>query len=284
MARNPRAGLVPALILSFAFLSSSSAVRAAPAEDECRTKPGKTAPAGEHWYYNIEDGKHCWYTAPAAKPAKAQRHERVASAAKDDVPSGEEAPAKAAPKPAPAPAPLAVAKPVTVKTVVVKPAPVDAYAEMTADAPAMRQAPPQTQPVPQLSYIQPVAEQMAATSPIARLANAVPQVDVDAVMAAMPDPRDIPPTKSAAAVAPVSAVDEARSPILTVLGVLLIMFGAVALVLRPIADVFSNWFQEWREERLQDGEQDVPWRFAFGREDPEAMPFRSSAPLRGLPS
>src|SRR6185437_5075040 len=46
--------------LSAGLPLSATAVRAA-SVDQCLTQPGPKTPAGEHWYYHIEHGRHCWY-------------------------------------------------------------------------------------------------------------------------------------------------------------------------------------------------------------------------------
>jgi len=39
---------------------------AEPASDECKTKPGSSAPPGSHWYYRIDrtDQRRCWFLGP----------------------------------------------------------------------------------------------------------------------------------------------------------------------------------------------------------------------------
>src|SRR5947208_16398589 len=50
--------LMPATIL----LTSHSSI-AESTGDECRTKPGTSAPSGLHWYYRVDrtNNRHCWY-------------------------------------------------------------------------------------------------------------------------------------------------------------------------------------------------------------------------------
>ena len=84
---NRRAIFVSAIFagLSAGLPLSTTAVRAASA-DQCLTQPGPKTPPGEHWYYHLEHGRHCWYVrnqggsvarassaeAEAAPPSKAQ--------------------------------------------------------------------------------------------------------------------------------------------------------------------------------------------------------------------
>jgi len=50
--------LMPAMIV----LTSHSSIAESTA-DECRTKPGTSAPSGLHWYYRVDrtNNRHCWY-------------------------------------------------------------------------------------------------------------------------------------------------------------------------------------------------------------------------------
>ena len=45
------------------FAQSTHGVRAA---EECLSKPGSSAPPGQHWYYRVDhaSGRHCWRLAP----------------------------------------------------------------------------------------------------------------------------------------------------------------------------------------------------------------------------
>src|SRR6185437_13799824 len=82
---NRRAIFISAIFagLSAGLPLSTIAVRAASVE-QCLAQPGPKAPPGEHWYYHLEHGRHCWYvrkqggslarasSTEAAPPSKAQ--------------------------------------------------------------------------------------------------------------------------------------------------------------------------------------------------------------------
>lgn len=82
---NRRAIVVSAIFagLSAGLPLSMPAVRAA-SGDQCLTQPGPKAAPGQHWYYHLEHGRHCWYvrdkgggvarasSSEAASPSKAQ--------------------------------------------------------------------------------------------------------------------------------------------------------------------------------------------------------------------
>jgi hypothetical protein len=48
---------------------------AEPAADECKTKPGSSAPPGRHWYYliNRTDQRRCWFLGPEGATCHQQR-------------------------------------------------------------------------------------------------------------------------------------------------------------------------------------------------------------------
>lgn len=83
---NRRAMLVSAIFagLGAGLPLSTTAVRAAGSPDQCLTQPGPKTPPGQHWYYHIEHGRHCWYvrnqggsaarasSSAAASPSKAR--------------------------------------------------------------------------------------------------------------------------------------------------------------------------------------------------------------------
>jgi hypothetical protein len=50
---------------------------AEPAADECKTKPGPSAPPGSHWYYlvNRTDQRHCWFLGPEGAKVRSQARE-----------------------------------------------------------------------------------------------------------------------------------------------------------------------------------------------------------------
>jgi hypothetical protein len=50
---------------------------AEPASDECKTKPGSSAPTGSHWYYliNRTDQRRCWFLGPKGAYVRSQARE-----------------------------------------------------------------------------------------------------------------------------------------------------------------------------------------------------------------
>jgi hypothetical protein len=50
---------------------------AEPASDECKTKPGSSAPPGSHWYYRINrtDQRRCWFLGPEGAYVRSQARE-----------------------------------------------------------------------------------------------------------------------------------------------------------------------------------------------------------------
>ena len=50
---------------------------AEPAADECKTKPGPSAPPGSHWYYRVNrtDQRHCWFLGPEGAKVRSQARE-----------------------------------------------------------------------------------------------------------------------------------------------------------------------------------------------------------------
>ena len=52
-----------------AAATCSMSVSIVQAAEECRLKPGSTAPSGSRWLYRINraDHRHCWYLTPAGK-------------------------------------------------------------------------------------------------------------------------------------------------------------------------------------------------------------------------
>jgi hypothetical protein len=50
---------------------------AEPAADECKTKPGSSAPPGSHWYYRINraDQRRCWFLGPEGAYGRSQARE-----------------------------------------------------------------------------------------------------------------------------------------------------------------------------------------------------------------
>jgi hypothetical protein len=56
---------------------------AEPAADECKTKPGSSAPPGSHWYYRINraDQRRCWFLGPEGAKVRSQARETVSNVA-----------------------------------------------------------------------------------------------------------------------------------------------------------------------------------------------------------
>src|SRR5215468_8019734 len=54
---------------------------AEPAADECKTKPGSSAPPGSHWYYRIDraDQRRCWFLGPEGAKVRSQARETVSN-------------------------------------------------------------------------------------------------------------------------------------------------------------------------------------------------------------
>ena len=54
---------------------------AEPAADECKTKPGSSAPSGSHWYYRINrtDQRRCWFLGPEAAKVRSQARETASN-------------------------------------------------------------------------------------------------------------------------------------------------------------------------------------------------------------
>src|SRR5262245_65843909 len=50
---------------------------AEPAAEECKTKPGSSAPPGRHWYYliNRTDQRRCWFLGPEGAKVRSQARE-----------------------------------------------------------------------------------------------------------------------------------------------------------------------------------------------------------------
>jgi hypothetical protein len=63
-----RQKILPAAKLAVLLAAAALTVPLAEATaDECRTKPGSSAPPGKHWYYRVNraDKQHCWYLGSA---------------------------------------------------------------------------------------------------------------------------------------------------------------------------------------------------------------------------
>src|SRR5262245_8735983 len=54
---------------------------AEPAADECKTKPGSSAPPGRHWYYliNRTDQRRCWFLGPEGAQVRSQARETASN-------------------------------------------------------------------------------------------------------------------------------------------------------------------------------------------------------------
>jgi hypothetical protein len=54
---------------------------AEPAADECKTKPGSSAPPGRHWYYLIDrtDQRRCWFLGPEGAKVRSQARETASN-------------------------------------------------------------------------------------------------------------------------------------------------------------------------------------------------------------
>lgn len=92
--------LVPAnlVVLGASVLLTMPASSAGSASDECRSRPGASAPAGAHWYYRISrnDNRRCWYLA--GQMTKARSHAAdTASRAASPAPASPRRSAEAAP-------------------------------------------------------------------------------------------------------------------------------------------------------------------------------------------
>jgi len=54
---------------------------AEPASDECKAKPGPSAPPGSHWYYRISrtDQRRCWFLGPEGAYVRSQAREKASN-------------------------------------------------------------------------------------------------------------------------------------------------------------------------------------------------------------
>jgi hypothetical protein len=89
--------VMPALLLvvsaTAALSASSGFVQAA---EECRARPGSTAPAGSGWYYRINraDHRRCWFLMTKDAGAHVPRARHVAAESKGGVPQEQQADAQ----------------------------------------------------------------------------------------------------------------------------------------------------------------------------------------------
>jgi hypothetical protein len=69
---------VPAILFMLlgTVLVTAQTSLAEPAADECKTKPGSSAPPGSHWYYRINrtDQRRCWFLGPQGAKVRSQAH------------------------------------------------------------------------------------------------------------------------------------------------------------------------------------------------------------------
>jgi hypothetical protein len=76
---------------------------AEPASDECKTKPGSSAPSGSHWYYRINraDQQRCWFLGPEGAYVRSQARETGSNVSLTRTPPRENAVETARAIPAP---------------------------------------------------------------------------------------------------------------------------------------------------------------------------------------
>jgi hypothetical protein len=74
--------LMPATIL----LTSHSSIAESTA-DECRTRPGASAPSGLHWYYRVDrtNNRHCWYLHAQGLQTRSQTNGTSRDSQDEDV-------------------------------------------------------------------------------------------------------------------------------------------------------------------------------------------------------
>jgi hypothetical protein len=97
--------LVQAVLLVVAATTAVSASAIVEAAEECRAKPGPTAPSGSRWLYRINrtDHRHCWFVSSKAVSAHSQlsrKYRHVAGepeAVRQDQQGGSDLKARSAP-------------------------------------------------------------------------------------------------------------------------------------------------------------------------------------------
>src|SRR5262245_44225696 len=69
------------LVVPLVIISTSQLSLAEPASDECKTKPGSSAPPGSHWYYRINrtDQRRCWFLGPEGAYVRSQARETASN-------------------------------------------------------------------------------------------------------------------------------------------------------------------------------------------------------------
>jgi hypothetical protein len=74
---------VPAILFMLlgTVLVTAQTSLAEPAADECKTKPGSSAPPGSHWYYRINrtDQRRCWFLGPEGAKLRSQARETASN-------------------------------------------------------------------------------------------------------------------------------------------------------------------------------------------------------------
>ena len=74
---------VPAIlfVLLGTVLVTAQTSLAEPAAEECKTKPGSSAPPGSHWYYRINrtDQRRCWFLGPEGAKVRSQARETASN-------------------------------------------------------------------------------------------------------------------------------------------------------------------------------------------------------------
>src|SRR5215831_11645816 len=73
---RPMMFFVPAILLMplGTVLVSAQTSLAEPAAEECKTKPGSSAPPGSHWYY-----RRCWFLGPEGAKVRSQARETASN-------------------------------------------------------------------------------------------------------------------------------------------------------------------------------------------------------------
>src|SRR6516165_8884173 len=80
---RPMTFFVPAILfmpLGTVLVTAQTSL-AEPAADECKTKPGSSAPPGSHWYYRINrtDQRRCWFLGPEGAKVSSQARETASN-------------------------------------------------------------------------------------------------------------------------------------------------------------------------------------------------------------
>lgn len=188
----------------------------APVEEECLSRPGKSAADGQHWVYRFDGGRKCWFQAAESTAVKKQARHRVA---KPRVTASEENEA-----------PRRKRKAV-----------VDARAELLRSAPAETSQP--MRPAPELkvvdaastlttgaaAFVPPAPVANRATDQLAPDQSSPRRVDVETLLAAAPAADDA--VRPAAPVAaPIAEAVDGGGWMATWLGALLMALGLAAVL------------------------------------------------------